>query len=314
MLSRVAETIYWFGRYHERAENTARLVIANTVAMLDLPRGMSPDWGSLIRILGCGAAYAQRHDEVTERRVVNFLVSDEGNPGSILSTLAAARENGRTIREILPREGWEEFNAFYQRMLKSKLSSYRRKGRQAYLRAIVAGLQQHTGLLSGTMNHDTAYRFLNLGRKVERADMTTRILDVKAESALRQDRPDLRLFEDTIWMSVLHSLSAYQMYRQSTHVRIRRSDVLNFLFREETFPRSLAYCVEDISGNLSRLPNNHESTKVLSRLRQSISEARTADMDNETLHDFIDQLQIALNELHGKIASTYFPKVEGEAA
>ncbi len=105
MLSRVAETIYWIGRYLERAENTARLINVNTNLMLDLPKGIAPGWEPLIRILGCENDYAERHEEITERRVVNFLISDEHNPGSILSTLGFARENARTIRDILPREG-----------------------------------------------------------------------------------------------------------------------------------------------------------------------------------------------------------------
>ena len=114
MLSRVAETIYWVGRYLERAENTARLINVNTNLMLDLPKGIALGWEPLIHMLGCEAAYDERHDEVTERRVVNFLISDESNPGSILSTLSYARENARTIREVLPREAWEELNSFYR--------------------------------------------------------------------------------------------------------------------------------------------------------------------------------------------------------
>jgi uncharacterized alpha-E superfamily protein len=317
MLSRVAETLYWMGRYLERAENTARLINVNTNLMLDLPKGIAPGWEPLIRILGCHDSYAERHDEVTERRVVNFLISDENHPGSILSNLAFARENSRTIRDFLPREAWEELNAFYQQAVDTKQTSYARQGRHAYLQLIIRGLQQHAGLLAGTMNHDTGYQFLNIGKKLERADMTTRIINVKSENPIPEDAPELRPYEDMLWMSMLECLSAYQMYRQSMQVRINRTDVLTFLFRKAEFPRSFNYCVQDITDNLSRLPNNAEPLAILQHIERMIAEAPMTEMDNEPLHLFIDQLQICLGYLHDSIAETYFPPplvMEEEAA
>jgi uncharacterized alpha-E superfamily protein len=307
MLSRVAETLYWMGRYLERAENIARLINVNTNLMLDLPKGIAPGWEPLIRILGCHEDYAERHDEVTERRVVNFLISDEGYPGSILSNLAFARENARTIRDFLPREAWEELNAFYQQAVDTKQSSYARQGRHEYLHQIIRGLQQHVGLLAGTMNHDTGYQFLNMGKKLERADMTTRIINVKSENPIPEDAPELRPYEDMLWMSMLECLSAYQMYRQSMQVRINRVDVLTFLFRKAEFPRSFNYCIHDIADHLSRLPHNAEPLTVLQHIERMIAEAPMAEMDNGPLHQFIDQLQICLGYLHNSIAETYFP-------
>ena len=315
MLSRVAESIYWIGRFLERAEDTARLINVNTNLMLDLPKGIALGWDPLIRIMGCQAAYAERHgDEVTERRVVNFLISDESNPGSILSTLGYARENARTIREILPREAWEELNAFYHQVTDSKQTSYARQGRHDYLSLIIRGIQQHIGLLAGAMNHDTAYHFLNLGRKLERADMTTRILNVKSENPIPEDALELHPFEDVLWMSMLESLSAYQMYRQSMQVRISRTAVLTFLFCRAEFPRSLTYCTENIAYNLSCLPNNSETLSILRHIDRVIADAPMSEMNDSSLHTFIDQLQICLGYLHESIAETYFPKLNKEVA
>lgn len=309
MLSRVAENIYWIGRYQERAENTARLIKVNTHLTLDLPKGVMPDWEPLISILGCQNLYDETHEEVTERRIVNFLISDENNPLSILSSLSYARENARTIREIMPREAWESINAMYNDALENKSMSYSRNGRQPYLENIIGDLEKMTGLLAGSMNHDIAYDFLNLGRKLERADMTTRIIDVRSDNTIPDDVPELRPFEDMIWMSILKSLSAYQMYRQSMQVRIRRYEVLKFLFTQKFFPRSVAYCVENMSMYIKNLPNNEKCTRYIERLQKTLTESSIKDLDNEALHKYIDKLQLQLAHVHDDISKTYFPQI-----
>jgi uncharacterized alpha-E superfamily protein len=314
MLSRVAETIYWIGRYQERAENTARLITVNTNLLLDLPPQVAPGWDALISLLGCNEAYAERHPEFTERRVANFLISDESNPSSIISILSSLRENARTIREILPREAWEEINSYYQKAVDSKPSSFSRQGRHLYLQQIIAGSQLLTGLLAGSMSHDIAYYFLNLGRKLERADMTTRIIDVRSENPIPDDAPEISPFEDILWMSMLKSLSAYQMYRQHMQVRIRRREVLKFLFQSESFPRSLGFCIENMAFNLSRLPKKSTPLRILKGIGQKIEEMPLEKLDNQILHQFIDDLQVMLGELHESIAKTYFPPEIVEAA
>ncbi len=311
MLSRVAETIYWIGRYHERAENTARLIQVNTNLTLDLPKGLMPQWEPLITILGCEEEYAEAHPELTERRIVNFLVSDEKNTASILSSLAFARENARTIRDILPREGWEVINSSYNEALEKKAESYSRAGRQYYLEDIMNDLQHITGLLAGTMNHDLAYDFLNLGRKIERADMTTRIIDVRSDNTVPKDVPEIRPFEDMLWMSILKSLSGYQMYRQSMQVRINRQDVLKFLFCDHLFPRSVAYCVHNIEDYLSRMPvpRKYKCGTHLEKLHDLLDIPIKKELDNEKLHDYIDSLQLLLAKLHLDISRSYFPAI-----
>jgi uncharacterized alpha-E superfamily protein len=307
MLSRVAETIYWIGRYQERAENTARLITVNTNLLLDLPPQVAPGWDALISLLGCDETYAERHPEFTERRVANFLISDESNPSSIISILAALRENARTIREILPREAWEAINSYFQTAVDSKQSSFSRHGRHLYLQQIITGSQTLTGLLAGSMSHDTAYYFLNLGRKLERADMTTRIIDVRSENPIPDDAPELSPFEDILWMSMLKSLSAYQMYRQYMQVRIRRHEVLKFLFQMVSFPRSLSFCIENMAFNFSRLPKNRTPVRILKQIGKKIEEMPLEKMDNQILHEFVDEMQVMLGELHESIAKAYFP-------
>jgi uncharacterized alpha-E superfamily protein len=314
MLSRVAETIYWVGRHLERTENTARIINVNGNLMLDLPRGVSLGWEPLIWILGCDAEYLAKNEEFSERRVVNYLISDLDNPGSILSTLANAREGARTIREILPHVAWEELNRLNQYAIEARQLSHSRQGRQEYLRSIIAGLQQHVGLLAGTMNHDLAYNFLNLGRKLERADMTSRIIHTVTLNPISEEGLELSPFANTIWMSMLESLGAYQMYRQAMQPHISRSQVLLFMFRKKEFPRSMAYSIENMAFNLSALPNNARPLKILRQIERVIMESPASEMADDPLHAFVDELQIRLGKLHDTIAKTYFPLASAQAA
>jgi len=306
MLSRVAGTVYWVGRYVERAENTARLVSANTTLTLDLPQDIAPGWGPMITLLGCDQAYSERHPEITERRVVHYLIADRDNTGSILSSLESARENARTIREVLPREGWELINALYQETADAVRPSVARRDRHAFLAGVIQGVQTLTGLLGGTMNRNLAYMFLNLGRKLERADMTTRILDIHWDGPLSKEAGELSIFQDVPWMTILETLGAYQMYRQTMQVRVSPSKVLEFVFKRTAFPRSLAYCMENIRFNLSGLPNSQAALAEVAHIERAIDAAPQEEMDDELLHAFVDQIQVYLGKLHEVIAETYF--------
>jgi uncharacterized alpha-E superfamily protein len=314
MLSRVAETIYWLGRYIERAENTARIVSVNTNLMLDLPRDMTPGWEPLVSLFGCREAYFERHPEVTERRVVHFLIADQDNGGSIISSLQRARDNARTIRDTLPREAWEYLNQMYNRVENALNPSVPRHMRHDFLQDVIEGVQALTGMLAGTMNHNLAYMFLNLGRKIERADMTTRIADIRWESPLVEDVSDLRPFDDVLWMSILKTLGAYQMYRRTMQVRVTREKVLEFVFKRPDFPRSLNYCIENISYNLNRLPSNDAPIAEMAHLRKAMENAAVMDMDDEVLHAFIDRTQVWLGKLHQTIAENYFMTSSQEKA
>jgi len=308
MLSRVAENIYWLGRYVERAENAARIVTVNANLLLDLPGDIAPGWQPLIAISGSDDKFRAKYPDYLEHNVVSFLVSDLDYPNSILACLNYARENARTIRDIVPREAWERMNElflFAQGNLKSGLS---RRGRFAYLREIIQGSQAIAGILDGTMNHDAGYEFLRIGQMLERADMTTRIIDVRSETLLPETASELRPYENIQWISVLKSLTAYQMYRQKMQVRVRRADALKFLLQNEYFPRSFYYCVSTAEGSVRRLPRNEPVKRALSRLKRNSKSASMPELadDNAQLHDFIDRLQIGLARVSGAVADSYF--------
>jgi len=320
MLSRVAQNIYWMTRYVERAEDTARLINVNTNLLLDLPRTTTFGWLPLIFITGAESRFFEKdpHRLADESNVVKFLINDRDHPGSIISSLAAARENLRTTRDTVPQEAWEQVNSLYI-YARDHLPS--RRGRYEFLRRVIHGAQQIGGLLAGVMSRTDAYDFVRLGHYLERADMTTRILDVRSANLLApvkqtqsqsqsqtsvppQEEQDP--FESIQWMSVLKSLSAYQMYRQQVRVRVNGPDVLKFLLQDESFPRAVAFCLRQLDICLRKLPRHDAALAALAAIRQKLNAATVPELTREGLHDFIDEVQVGLGELHDQIAVAYF--------
>jgi uncharacterized alpha-E superfamily protein len=314
MLSRVAETMYWLGRQVERAENAARVVAVNANLLLDLPKGIAPGWRPLVDITGANALFEEHYKDYDECHVVRFLLGDERNPGAVLSALAGARENCRTIRDIVPREGWEQINELYLYARDGLPKGLTKGGRHAYLSRVILGCQTISGLLSGTLLHDQGYDFIRLGRHLERADMTTRIVDVRSASLLPAETTELRPYATIQWVSVLRSMSAYQMYRRSEQVRVQRGPVLRFLFKSAAFPRAVNHCCERMRASLERLPRNEAALRVAGRLSRKLLGTEVQRLTQTELHRFVDELQLDIGDLHDEIARTWFPPRFGEAA
>jgi uncharacterized alpha-E superfamily protein len=318
MLSRVAQNIYWMGRYIERVEDTARLISVNTNLLLDLPRNTPFGWEPLIFITGSDELFYEKKRQTDELSVMKFLIGDRDNPGSLLSSLSSARENLRTTRDVVPREAWEQINDLYLYVRDRLEMGMSRRGRYEFLKRIIQSTQQITGLLAGTMTHSAAYVFVRIGRNLERAEMTTRILDVRSANLLiqqtqsqdgqEQSQEEQNPFETIQWMSVLKSLSAYQMYRQRIRLRVRGPDVLEFLLQDRLFPRAVFHCLSELERSLADLPRNAATLDSISQLKQRVTEARIPELAlaREELHQFIDELQIGLGDVHNQLVATYF--------
>ena len=314
MLARVVENMYWLSRYLERAENTARIIGVNTNLLLDLPGGIAPGWLPLVDISGNRAEFdAQsggKGSRGEEREVVQFLIADKTNPGSICSSLHCARENARTLREILPTETWELLNEFIGDCTRNVDSAINKRTRFDFLKRIVVTLQTIAGMLDGTMNRNDAHTFSTLGRNLERADMTSRIVDVRSAQLLPAETPELRPFETVQWMSVLKSLSGYQMYRLKMRSRVKRADVLQFLLRDDEFPRSCQFCLAQLESSLTPLPRSEGVLEVLEAAKKFIQRAPLATLDQPGLHELIDNIQLHISNVHSRLAEIYFPTGE----
>jgi uncharacterized alpha-E superfamily protein len=316
MLSSVAERLYWLGRYLERVENTARLVNVYSNMLLDLPSGSHIDWTLLLDITGCRSSYNALYPAVEERQVLRFLLAELDTPGSVLNSAKAMRENARTTREIIPSEAWELINQLYHRLRDDFSHAISRRSRQQTLETVIGDCQRIFGVFTGCMNHDTPFAFIQLGRKVERADMTSRIVDVGSISMLpgftrnQQQQQILEPWENIVWMHVLLCVSGYQAYRQRTQSQVKGEDVVKFLLQDEAFPRSLGYCLQDLLNHLEGLPNNANVQLAVARVRKLTLKVQISELLQRGLLEFIDELQISIADIHEEIANTWFRPVE----
>ncbi|MBL6987100.1 MAG: alpha-E domain-containing protein [Methylobacter sp.] len=306
MLSRSAERLYWLARYLERTENIARLVSVHMNLLMDLPNGVEMSWLQLLRINAAEQEFYEKNKIANEHNVTHFLLVDESYHGSLFSSLSAARENIRTSRDLLPDEAWEQVNEMYLFVKNSINSVYNRSNRVLFLDEILKGCQRFTGLLSGYMSHNHPYRFIRLGKNIERADMTSRILDL-ASLLLAESRSDeMRQYETILWVNILKSLNAQLMYRQHVRSSVNGDDVLNFLLLNTSLPRSVGCCIAEIAYCIDDLPNNDALPEELVKLKAYVQAIDTRQTSEAQLREILDELQNKLGELHERISNNWF--------
>jgi len=315
MLSRVAECVFWMSRYIERAENVARFVEVNLNLTIELGGG-GDQWQPLVFTTGDQALFDKRFGKPTQENVVQFLTFDEDNPNSVLSCLASARENARTVREIITDGVWEEINKFYL-LLKStargdRISGYPwRDDSHGFFHTIKRTSQLIVGILDATMSRGEAWHFAHIGRLLERADKTSRILDVKYYILL-PSVDDVGTPLDTIqWAALLRSASALEMYRKSRG-SITPARVAEFLVLDREFPRAMRYCliraeesVRAVTGTALATYRN-QAERRLGQLRSELDYAQMHDIIDQGLHEFVDRFQTKLNGVGEAIHSTFF--------
>ena len=305
MLSRVAERLYWMSRYIERAENTARLINVYSLLMLDLPRGVGVHWRLLIEITGAHELFYSSHRSDGESNVLKFMTGDTSNPSSLLTTLSMARENVRTTRDQIPSGAWQTINELYLFGKRRLIAPSLRKNIHNTLSEIIALCQQTTGLLAGAMSHGPGYQFVRIGRNIERADMTTRIIDVGSATLIAEGDERDRL-ANRLWMNILRALSAHQMYRQNVRRRIQRENVIEYLIHDSRFPRSIAHTLVQLQECTEHLPNYTEPLQSVLQLKGRVADVDVKALDERRLHKFMDDLQVELAEVNRVMTNTWF--------
>jgi len=236
---------------------------------------------------------------------VSFLLLDDFSPSSIFTSVSRARENMRTTRELLPTEAWLHCNELYLQVKRHAREGVARRGRYAFLKEVIFRCQQLTGLLAGSMSHDVAYDLMRLGRNLERADMTSRIVDSAISILMpRQDEPGQ--YDNLLWVNVLKTSSGDQMYRQHVRSRVEGTEVVKFLLQDRYFPRAVARAVAEAEFSLRHLPRNSAPFRRILDLRGRLDTADIGAMNLEDMHSFIDKLQLALNQVHNEIFRTWF--------
>ncbi len=313
MLSRVAESIYWMSRYVERADNVARFVDVNLNLILDADIGLERQWEPLVNTSGDHEDFAERYGTATQENVVNFLTFDEENPNSILSCLRAARENARTVREIISSSMWEQLNEFYLFVKDVTSRPAEIESMNRFFEQIRRGTNTFMGLTDSTMTQGEPWHFANLGRMLERADKTSRILDVKYFILLRSANDVGTPFDDIQWAAVLRSASGFEMYRQAEG-HITPEGIVGFLLLNHEFPRAARFCLNEANDSLHAISGKphgqvaNRAEKLLGQLCSELTYTTVEEIILRGLHEYLDGFQDQLNEVGVAIFETFLAR------
>jgi uncharacterized alpha-E superfamily protein len=305
MLSRAAERIYWAGRYLERAENTARIVQQYSQLLLDLPEEVGVEWSELVTIFGAAQSLDAADKRDDERHILGFLLADPDSNVSLLYAIKMARDNVRNSRDLLPQESWESVNELYQFARHELAVTTSSENVFEVLSHCIGRCQQINGELIGTMSHGSPYYFLSLGQTIERADMTSRIIDVAAAYLQENERLVLR-YGSTLWTNVLKSVSGFQMYRQYCQPEVEGLKAIDFLLNDEKFPRAVRACVELAKLNASSLPRCDDLIHALERTEDVLPSPLPDDLDGAEVSRLMDTLQKRLGDTHAAVVETWF--------
>lgn len=307
MLSKVAERVYWAARYLERVESTARMLSIYDTLLFDLPRQVNLGWYNLIVINSLEQDFNERYSVQDERNVVKFLVGDDTNPSSIVTSLKAIRENIRTTRDVIPADTWELVNELSQYVQDHLQQGINRRDRHEFLGNVISACQQIIGLWQVNMPRDSAWEMLKLGQNLERADMTTRNLDAATAAIMQIEDDDFAVnSQQIIWGNVLRSLSADQPYRRAMRSSVKAPLVCSFLLTDPRFPRSVEYCLNDMIQGVKALPRAEKIIADIRKLHKTVIDRAEDSAPGPEMREALNDLQISLQYLHFSISRTWF--------
>lgn len=325
MLSRVAESLYWMSRYIERAENTARLLDVNLQILIDFTGFMEEDesgfWEAVVSSTGEEERFREGYDEVTGGTVTEFLTFDRGNPGSIFSSVCAARENARMIRDQISFEMWECINELYHFVRDGSTDEILRSDVSEFFEQVKAFSHRFQGLTGSTYMQGDGFKFMEIGKHIERADQTSRMIDIKYFMVLPKGADVGGTIDVAGWMAVLRSCSALDAFHSRFLDEIYAWNVGEFLLLARRFPRSVVFSVRQVDENLRALTGTpqglftNEPEKLAGRLHGELTYSTISEIFDNGLHEFIDLIQQRLIALHTAVANEFFeiPFVDIEA-
>lgn len=312
MLSRVADSIYWLNRYIERAENVARFIDVNLKLIMEMPVGIAQQWEPLITTTGDLAIFQERYGQATAENVIHFLSFDPSYPNSILSCLRSARENARSVREIISTEMWEQINSFYLFVNEAAKDKSLAVMHHEFFAEVKMSSHLFAGVTDATMTHNEGWHFGQVGRFFERADKTSRILDVKYFILLPSVKDIGTTLDEIEWMSLLKSASAYEMYRKTGQHRITPTQVAEFLILNREFPRSIQFCLLQAERSIFQIAGTplgswtNPLERSLGQLRSELDYLTIEEIIQSGLHEFLDRFQQRLNDVSKNLFQTFF--------
>jgi uncharacterized alpha-E superfamily protein len=310
LLARQAEAAFWMARYVERAENLARLLDVQQIFASDSRDPAS--WRSMLVLNADEARFLGSHETIDRASVTEFYVLDQENPTSIISAVHMARENARALRPLISTEMWTQLNVFH-RHLHAMTAADLGEARLPRTYAMVKeGCQTHTGITDGTFFRDEGWYFYSIGRWLERADQTTRLLDIKYHQILPRGADVGSAFDIGQWNSVLRSAAGYYAYRRVHSQAMSPATVAGFLLQNRAFPRSVTLCVNDIDRTLHELRSRYGlrgGAAALERIDELQAQLIGRSIEQILiggLHEFLDMMQRTLGLLALDIAREFF--------
>lgn len=310
MLSRVAESLYWLARYIERAEDVTRLVAVNFNAMLDTPDlAEQRGWPSVVAITGDDDLFATTFETPTARHVMEFLLWHPLNPNAVTACITRARENARSVREQISSEMWEHLNRLYF-WLREIDKNHVLNNPSEFFRAVRDGTQAFQGVAAATMTHGEAYQFIQLGLYLERADKTTRILDVQYVDVHQRSADATRAA--LLLIALLRSCSAFEPFRRTPGSSLTPEAVAEYLLLNREFPRAVLFCLnrcitalDQVGGNSAALRTDNPR-RTLGRIAADLDYLDIREVLNGRTDDFLSGLLARLNVVGDDVARAYF--------
>lgn len=310
LLSRYAEAIYWMARYVERAENLARILDVQESFSRD-SRG-SHNWSSVVALNADEEAFSARHAQPSTEAVLEFYILDESRPGSLVSIVRAARENARTLRPLISTEMWINLNTFYNRMRALRPEDVAEERLARLCATVKEACQTHTGITEGTFYRDEGWYFYQMGRMIERADQTTRLVDVKYHLLLPSPADVGTPLDISQWNALLRSAAAYHAFRRMHPSGMTPASVSHFLLFNPFFPRSLLACTEALDDTLTQLRSTYglrggrNALETLDELRAVLRDSTIDAVMRKGLHEFLDWMQTRLIEVSLALGEDFF--------
>ncbi|MDD5199057.1 MAG: alpha-E domain-containing protein [Terrimicrobiaceae bacterium] len=315
MLSRVADSCYWLSRYIERAETNARLLSVNMSLMLDLEDAgegsVREHWEPVLASLEDQELFGTLFDHIDGESVREFVTFEKKNPNSIISCVSGARENARTVREQISSAMWEHINKLYLYLRSEKARSDYRNTPHDFYRSVIDGSHLFQGITDATMTHGEGWLFIQVGKFLERADSTSRVLDLKYHTLLPMGERVGGNVDLTQWMAVLRSCSALEAYLKIRVGHVAAWEVAEFLILHPTFPRSIRYSVDHMDRAIHRISGSgisafhNEPERLSGMLRSSLDYATVESIFETGLHQYLDRTQLRLIEIADKLSKTY---------
>ncbi|OYD84134.1 MULTISPECIES: alpha-E domain-containing protein [Azospirillum] len=310
LLARYAECIFWMARYMERAENLARILDVHETFARDT-RGMT-NWFSIVQLNADEKDFFSRHDRPTAEAVVHYYMFDTQHTNSLVSMLRMARENARVLRPWISTEMWTQINVFHNKLVEMNGKDVALPNLSKVCTWIKEECQTHTGITEGTFYRDQGWYFYQLGKYIERADQTTRLLDIKYHTLLPSPVAVGSTLDMSQWTTVLRSAAGYHAFRRVYPRGMSPTTVAGFMMFNEGFPRSVVMCVRQIDGLLTRLKsrytlrNGSEAMEKVDELLGALLARPIEVVIQEGLHEYLDGVQAQLCGITNEIGRAFF--------